>query len=78
MAGFHNLDEFYAVNSSCNYINQVFGNLSLWLCSWFSFYFVLYLFCFCFSLFVGLFVSFFRARLKIEMYLTSSSYISMG
>lgn len=24
MAGFHHLDEFYAVNSSCNYINQVF------------------------------------------------------
>lgn len=23
MAGFHHLDEFYAVNSSCNYINQV-------------------------------------------------------
>lgn len=23
MAGFHNLDEFYAVNSSCNYINQI-------------------------------------------------------
>ncbi|XP_078343367.1 monoacylglycerol lipase ABHD2-like isoform X1 [Oculina patagonica] len=23
MAGFHHLDEFYAVNSSCNYINQI-------------------------------------------------------
>ena len=23
MAGFHHLDEFYAVNSSCNYINEV-------------------------------------------------------
>jgi len=29
MAGFHHLDEFYAVNSSCNYINQVSDKLVL-------------------------------------------------
>ena len=48
MAGFHNLDEFYAVNSSCNYINQVTSFCSFCYCLfslfWYSYRFLLRVF----------------------------------
>lgn len=62
MAGFHNLDEFYAVNSSCNYINQVTS-----LCSFFSCLFSLFWYSYRFLLRV------FSSQIKIPVFLLNAS-----
>lgn len=57
MAGFHNLDEFYAVNSSCNYINQVTS-----LCSFCSCLFL------CFGIVIVFFYVFSLHRLRSQCF----------